>query len=57
VPPFLLYLVEHEVKTDKNVVFKQQVLNFWNLWPQEAVEADSIGKFKKRLDDSGTAGP
>ena len=56
-PPFLLYLVEHEVKTDKNVVFKQQVLNFWNLWPQEAVEADSIGKFKKRLDDSGTAGP
>lgn len=33
VPSFLLKLVEHRVKTDKSIVFKQQALNFWNLWP------------------------
>lgn len=53
----LTELVAQRVKPEKSTVFKQQTLNFWNLWPQEAMKAESISKFKKRLDDSGTAGP
>lgn len=29
----LTELVARRVKTEKSTVFKQQALNFWNLWP------------------------
>lgn len=37
--------------TDKRkYFFTQQIVNFWNLLPQETVEADSISRFKNGLD-------
>lgn len=34
----------------KKVLLAQQIVNFWNLLPQETVEADSISRFKNGLD-------